>query len=200
MPKLLALLVCVCVGLSVPAGAGMLDNEAFCKSVLDESCDSLLKQLPLPAEGGLILSRSDGRYGDLLHERLVENMHERGLTLYLSDSSEGDMPSLETSLERMELTYRGIGSGLFSRGQVERSCVVSVSANLLAPDGRLLGVAGLSSLKRTELLEFDDAALARGDDALYAPAMPPSAFQRIVEPALILSITGALVYLFFASR
>jgi len=52
----------------------------------------------------------------------------------------------------------------------------------------------------SDTLSFGDARLVRGDDSFLSPALPPTLSQRVVEPGLIVGITGALVYLFFASR
>ena len=200
MSKIIGISMCFCLLLVSSTRADVASNEAFCANVLAEACDSLLLQLSLPIDGPLFLLPVNGYHGDLFYDRLADQLHEQGVALYLSDSASGRAPSLQTSLDRFELAYRGVNSGLISRGRVERSCIVSATARLLAEDGRLLRAATLSALKRVETLDYDAAKLARSGSGFYAPEMPPSVFQRVVEPALILSITGALVYLFFASH
>jgi hypothetical protein len=77
---------------------------------------------------------------------------------------------------------------------------VEVSGRLLGQNGRLLQVAKVDDYRLTDLLDFEEAEASRSKTGFYAPEMPPSFLQNVVEPALIITITGALVYLFFASR
>jgi len=90
--------------------------------------------------------------------------------------------------------------GFFSQGRVARMFGISGASQLLGSDGRLLHFAAVSTLTFCDTLSYNEARAARGKDSFMSPALPPTIYQRLVEPSLILGITGALVYLFFASR
>jgi hypothetical protein len=77
---------------------------------------------------------------------------------------------------------------------------ISGASQLLGSDGRLLHSAVVSTLTLCDTLSYNEARAARGNDSFLSPTLPPTIYQRLVEPGLILGITGALVYLFFASR
>jgi hypothetical protein len=186
--------------LLITAAAGVESNEEFCAGTLREVADSLIADLQPPQQAGVVLLPTAGFRGELLYDRLVESLQNRGYEVYLSDSSSSQRPSLQTSLDGLQLDYHGLHSGFFSRGQVERSCLVSAGARLLDSQGKLLNSASIVSYGMSDTLDFESARLARSGDGLYSPDMPASLYQRLVEPTLILSITGALVYLFFASR
>jgi hypothetical protein len=107
---------------------------------------------------------------------------------------------LESSLDKLDLDYHGHGQSLFSRGQIRRTCEVSISGRVLDPAGKLLRSANIPSCLVVDTIDYQAAMEARRDSGAFAPAMPSTFAQRVVEPAIIIGITGALVYLFFASR
>jgi hypothetical protein len=195
-------LVFCCLSLVVasPVRTEVRDNREFCSEALAESCDSLLARLELPSGGALSLPPVAAGREKLLSDRLTENLQRLRYAVYLSDSATDVRPLLQASLDRFEFDYRGISTGLLSGLRVERRCAVSVSARLLGDERRLLRTAAISGFEKREVLEYEVAERARSGDGFYAPKMPPSLLQRVIEPALIISITGALVYLFFASR
>lgn len=200
MLRVVAAALCLNTFLFLSAAAGTESNEEFCAGTLREVADSLIADLRPPQQSGVVLLPTSGFRGELLYNRLVETLQNQGYAVYLSDSSSSQRPNLQTSLDGLDLNYHGLHSGLFSRGEVERTCVVSAGARLLDGQGKLLNSTSIVTYGMSDTLDFESARLARSSDGLYAPDMPASLYQRLVEPALILSITGALVYLFFASR
>lgn len=150
----------------------------------------------------LIVSSVEGRFGETLRHRLAANLLKRGITAYLT-TEEGDKQGkylLQSTISDYSLKYVGAGGGIFRQGKVIREFKIDSESRLLADDGRLVKSLEGQSLTLSDTLSFDQARQARGEDLFMAPTLPPTTFQKLVEPGIIAGVTGILVYLFFASR
>jgi hypothetical protein len=200
MPRALALTVLLLV-FSLSAAAAVLSNEQLCEKGVETLADSLAGQLIVPADSGVMLLPVDGRFGQQLLNKLAVRLEHSGIAVYLvSTGVDSKRPVVKTIVNDYHLSYEGVHRGLFSQNRVARMFGISGAGQLLGSDGRLLRSVTVSTLTVCDTLSYDEARAARGKDSFMSPTLPPTISQRLVEPGLILGITGALVYLFFASR
>jgi hypothetical protein len=186
---------------SLSAPAAVLSNEQLCEKGVETLADSLAGRLTAPADSGVMLLPVDGRFGSQLLNNLAVSLERSGIPVYLvSGGVDSKRPIVKTTVNDYHLSYEGIHRGFFSQDRVARMFGISGASQLLGSDGRLLRSAVVSTLSLCDTLSYDEARAARGKDSFMSPTLPPTIYQRLVEPGLILSITGALVYLFFASR
>jgi hypothetical protein len=186
---------------SLSAIAAKLSNEQFCEKGVETLADSLAGQLTAPVDSGVLLLPVDGRFGQQLLNNLAIKLERSGIPVYLvSGGVDSKRPVVKTTVNDYHLSYEGVHRGFFSRGRVARMFGISGASQLLGNDGRLLHSAEVSTLTLCDTLSYTEARAARGKDRFLSPTLPPTIYQRLVEPGLILGITGALVYLFFASR
>ncbi|TFH62192.1 MAG: hypothetical protein E4G91_07660 [Candidatus Zixiibacteriota bacterium] len=200
MPKPLASALLLLL-FSLSASAAVLSNEQLCEKGVETLADSLAGQLTVPADSGVMLLPVEGRFGQQLLDNLAARLERSGIRLYLvSGGVDSKRPVVKTTVNDYHLSYEGVHRGFFSRGRVARMFGISGASQLLGSDGRLLRSATVSTLTLCDTLSYNEARAVRGRDSFMSPTLPPTIYQRLVEPGLILGITGALVYLFFASR
>ena len=185
----------------LPASAAVLTNGQLCEKGVAALADSLAGHITAPADSGVTLLPVDGRFGQQLLSNLAVRLEHSGIRVYLGSAGvDSKRPVVKTTVNDYHLSYEGVHRGFFSRGRVARMFGISGACQLLSSDGRLLQSAEVSTLTLCDTLSYDEARAARGKDSFLSPTLPPTIYQRLVEPGLILGITGALVYLFFASR
>ena len=186
---------------SLSATAAVLSNEQLCEKGVETLADSLAGQLTAPTDSGVMLLPVDGRFGQQLLNNLAVRFERSGIAVYLvSGGVDSKRPVVKTTVNDYHLSYEGVHRGFFSRGRVARMFGISGASQLLGSDGRLLHSAEVSTLILCDTLSYNEARAARGKNSFLSPSLPPTIYQRLVEPGLILGITGARVYLFFASR
>lgn len=186
---------------SLSATAAVLSNEQLCEKGVVLLADSLVTQLPIPADSGVMLLPVDGRFGQLLLNNLAAKLERSGIPVYLVSGENGSKrPVVKTIVNDYHLSYEGVRRGFFSQDRVARMFGISGAGQLLGSDGRLLHSVEVGTLTLYDTLSYNEARAVRGKDSFMSPTLPPTIYQRLVEPGLILGITGALVYLFFASR
>jgi hypothetical protein len=186
---------------TLSATAGVLSNEKFCERGVETLADSLVARLAAPADSGVLLLPVDGRFGGQLQKNLAARLESLRIPVYLVSGEVVSKRSIvKTTVNDYHLSYEGIRRGFFSQNRVARMFQVSGASQLLGSDGRLLQSAEVSGLTLCDTLSYTEARAARGKENFFSPSLPPTIYQRLVEPGLILSITGALVYVFFASR
>jgi hypothetical protein len=186
---------------SLSAAAAVLSNEQLCEKGVELLADSLAGQLTASADSGVVLFPVDGRFGQQLLNNLAVRFDRSGIAVYLvSGGVDSKRPVVKTAVNDYHLSYEGVHRGFFSRGRVARMFGISGASQLLGSDGRLLRSVVVGTLTVCDTLSYDEARATRGKDSFMSPTLPPTIYQRLVEPGLILGITGSLVYLFFASR
>jgi len=200
MPRALASVVLLLL-FYLSAAAAVLSNEQLCEKGVETLADSLARQLTAPADSGVMLLPVDGRFGQQLLNNLAVKLERSGIPVYLvSGGVDSKRPFVKTTVNDYHLSYEGVHRGFFSQSRIARMFEISGASQLLGSDGRLLHSAVVGPLSLCDTLSYDEARAARGKDSFMSPTLPPTIYQRLVEPGLILGITGALVYLFFASR
>jgi hypothetical protein len=178
-----------------------LTNEQLCSKGVARLSDSLVQQLDLDSIRSVTVAAIEGRFAQQFLDRLTSKLGDTDVTPYLQITDvPTKRPMLQAGIDDFSLSYRGVHSGLFSNGSVVREFRIAGYCRLLESDGRLLRSAAVRSLVVDDTVSYDEARLAYGNDAFLSPHLPPSLYQRLVEPGLIVGIAGALVYLFFASR
>ncbi|MCK4858733.1 MAG: hypothetical protein KAT58_12235 [candidate division Zixibacteria bacterium] len=201
MSKSLLIALYLLVVLLQTADAAIESNRQFCARAVGSLADSLIVKLQLQPAGSIRLKSTDGDLDKLLHGQLAEGLHGQGFEVYLGEESRpNQMLQLEAAITAFNLSYQSEHQSLFSRGEIRRTCTLSATARLLSEEGRLLKTASLGDFEQSDILTYRAAKQARSGGELYSPELPASMFQRVVEPVLIVGITGVLVYLFFASR
>ncbi len=177
-------------------------NHDFVAAGIDSLAVVAVKDLNSVDFPNMIVSPVDGRFGETLRDRLAANLLKKGITAFLTPG-EGDHQGkfrLQSTINDYSLRYVRTGGGVFRQGKVVREFAILSQSRLVADDGKLVSTMEARSLVVSDTLTFDQARRVRGEDSFYAPALPPTTFQRLVEPGIIAGITGVLVYLFFASR
>ncbi len=178
------------------------DNAKFVVAGLESFADTLLTR----GEAFLGMSRVSltveaGRYAEqLLNALTAELTSVREMEVYLQPPDSLRLPRLETRLDAIELSYVGIGRGVLKFPAIDRRLLLSGFGRVIDSDGKLLSTISVADLVFSDTLSYADAEAARGYEPFLAPSLPASPYRRLVEPGLVLTITGALVYVFFASR
>lgn len=177
-------------------------NHDFVSAGIDSLAAVSVKDLNSVDFPNMIVSPVDGRLGETLRDRLAANLLKQGIGAYLSQDESNSQGKflLQSTINDYSLKYTGTGSGVFRQGKVVREFAILSQSRLLADDGKLVRTLDAQSYVVSDTLTFDQARRVRGDDVFYSPGLPPTTFQRLVEPGIIAGITGILVYLFFASR
>jgi hypothetical protein len=177
-------------------------NQEFCASGVDKLAIALVADLESGESSPLIVSVIEGRFGEALRGRLAERLRERGFEVYLAaaDSSAARKYLLQSTINEYSLKYVGSDGSAFRQGKVVREFAINATKRLLERDGKLVRTFEACSVVLADTLSFDQARRAKGSDLFLSPALPPTMFQRVVEPGIIAGVTGILVYLFFASR
>ncbi|MGB5105441.1 MAG: hypothetical protein WBP29_09260 [Candidatus Zixiibacteriota bacterium] len=181
--------------------ADVLTNLQLCSRGVDSTGALFANDLNSSEFSRIIVSTIEGRFGEALRSSIAASLTKRGKTVYYAAADDNsDRLLLQSTINDYSLRYVGIGGGVFRQGKVAREFSISAAGALLASDGRLERTLETRTLMVADTLSFDQARRARGDDTFLAPALPPTTFQRLIEPGVIAGITGVLVYLFFASR
>lgn len=191
------------LGADAPAGADPAPmNTEFLfatagQAVAEAVADLDLAQADTPDETPILLASQGKHAGDWVIEHLlVEELLSRGFAVTL------DSTAAASSWPR--LSYRilalGVGgqSGILG-GTVQRRCRVDLSLRLVS-GGEVLGASQVSheatdliSRRRVESLQSGSHAFAKTD-------LQEQSWGKYVEPVIVSSVLGSLVYLFFSNR
>lgn len=203
------LLLCCSIGLA--AGPGFVlsaaadsqpTNMQFLLDTAEQAVDGALADLDLtqldtPGETAVVLTSQGKHAGDWVVEHLlVEAMLSRGFTV-AQDSAAAAPSWPHLSYRVLDLAIGG-NSGVL-RGSVQRRCRVNISLRL-AVGGEVLGVSEFSreatdriSRRQVSSLESPGYAFAKTD-------LQEQSWGKYVEPVIVSSVLGSLVYLFFSNR
>ncbi len=163
-------------------------------------CDSVLTRLGPFAEAGVAVDSVGGELGSELRHRLATSLTNAGISAHLDEHNRDGKLLLQTFIQDATLEYRSVGAGIFRQGRVMRVFTMSGYGRVLDGSGVMTRSLESLSVSVADTLDINAARAARGNGRLLAPEMPATLFQRLVEPGIVVSITGALVYIFFASR
>ncbi len=184
------------------------NNEIF----LRESIQELLKQTFVDFPSGsprlvFIDPESDHPANWFLQEELISYLTTKGFSVTLAQQESGsEKPEncwdLFYRIIQLKLTYPKVKSkGLFGKKMVTRESELNLSFRLMdTTSGKILWT------KRTNHTTFDVipqkriAMLENKQYLFLSPELPQSSTRKYIEPALVATVVGGLVYLFFASR
>ena len=201
MVKFASILILSTFWLAIPAWATVPNKLQLCTRGIDSTGAIIANDLNSGEYSGIIVSTIDGRFGEALRNSIGAALTKLGKSVYYAVPDDNkEKLLLQSTVNDYSLKYVGVGGGLFRQGKVAREFSVSAAGRITAPDGKLERTLETRTLMIADTLSFDQARRARGDDPFLAPALPPTTFQRLIEPGVIAGITGVLVYLFFASR
>lgn len=182
------------------AAAGTIDNRQFVERGIDTFSDSLILSLLVGYCDAVAIDSVAGPLGEALRQGLARRLNVQGLAGYLGSEEQDGKLLLQIYVNDYSLTYRNADAGLFRQGQVERVFALAGYGRTIQPGGEVQRAGGVTLVAVRDTLSFEQARAARAPGSLLSPELPPTLFQRVVEPGIVVSITGALVYLFFASR
>lgn len=176
-------------------------NPQFCTDAIDDLADTLFIKFKINDDKELYIDTINSILGDKLRSSLAEHFKTNAVKVYLAENSElSGQLKLTTRIDDLTLSYQRINSGLFKQGNIKRTLKITLQSSLISENGRFLQSESIPSFVKSDIISNADAKLARRGNNFYSPIVPPSLYQKMVEPALITVITGGLVYLFFASR
>ena len=156
-----------------------------------------LAQLDASGETAVLLTSQEKHAGGWIVEHiLVEAMLSRGFTIALdSTAAASSWPHLPSRV--LDLAVGGNAGVL--KGAVRRRCRANLSLLLSAGD-EVLGASEVSreatdqiSRRRVSSLESPGHAFAKTD-------LQEQSWGKYVEPVIVSSVLGSLVYLFFSNR
>jgi len=182
------------------ATAGTIDNRQFVERGIDAFSDSLILTLLVGYRDAVAIDSVAGPLGEAMRQSLARRLSAQGLASYLGGNQREGKLLLQSYVNDYSLTYRNADAGLFRQGQVERVFTLAGYGRTIRSDGELQQAGEVAIVALRDTLSFEQARAARAPGSLLSPELPPTLFQRVVEPGIVVSITGALVYLFFASR
>ncbi len=177
-----------------------MDNRSYVKAGVVHLSGIISDSITVAANSAIRIDPIEGRCGIDLAHSLATNLTARGFRILLANAADPADFSLQTTVKEYSLRYRAVGGRLFRQSRIERSFSISAGAVLSTGTGKFVRALHDAQLVQRDTLSFAEARQARGDDPFLAPPLPPGVFQRVVEPSIVVGITGALVYFFFASR
>lgn len=145
----------------------------------------------------------------LLEQELVRAAQLRGLRLYLPpDSCIGhrvnpgeNTSTLAFAVLAAGVRYGGVTGGLLKAKRVTRTAFLEVHFRMVTQEGRVLWSRDLERraedsvpLRLLRQLEQQGMSFTQGQ------VPPQRGVRRVVEPALVVAVTGLVTYLFYAYR
>ena len=156
-----------------------------------------LVQLDTSGEAAILLASQGKHAGDWIVEHLlIEEMLSRGFTVTL-DSTAAAPSSPRLSYRILDLAVGG-QSGVLG-GAVRRRCRVDLSLRLTS-NGEVLGASEVSREATDQIDRRRVASLQSGSYAFAKTDLEEQSWGKYVEPVIVSSVLGSLVYLFFSNR
>jgi hypothetical protein len=195
------LILSIAVLCTVPATATSLKtNQQFVNEGIGVFVDSLVTSLGIEAGNVVYVDSIEGEFGSIVRHTLARSLMVQGSESYLTPTVVNGKLLLQCYVNHCSLVYQGMGGGLFKPGGVERVFAITGYGRLLDERGLLVASTPQIMAALLDTLTFDQARSVVGPSRFLAPKLPPTLFQRLIEPGIVVGITGALVYLIFASR
>ena len=178
-------------------------NMDLVMETIEQAVDQALADMKFPADGPreeplLIEAQAEHQANWLVDHILAERLLGRGFAVTL-DSAGVQPGSIRLSYRILDLGVTG-QSGLW-RGQVHRQSRATLALRLSGADGETLYWQDEQTVLNTdripkgkvELLQTTGHDFARTD-------LEEQSWGRFVEPAIVSTVLGGLVYLFFSNR
>jgi hypothetical protein len=170
--------------------------------IIDELISVMMMPVFTEIEGGSAVSLSVRfpEYDWFVRHRLAVMLENEGFTVYTGNQVNEVVAALEIGVEKLTIRYgKTYGGGLWGTRMVERSAAAVFSVGLT--------VGGEESVIRRDGTIRDDIPV-KYINAVENNALPftrdvhpgGTVLDRFIAPAIILSVTAAVVYLFFSVR
>jgi len=172
----------------------------------------IVQQLGMAQNQPLVLSllaKGDTAACWLLEQAFLEALDQRGFSRIFLKRPEFRNPGsgflLEVFLETMLLRYQTVQRGWFRKSLVERQVELGVLARVTQlQDGQLVDLQAARKeykdqipMDRVKWMEDPSLPFTQGT---WLSKKPGSWYRRWLEPTLLFSVSGVIVYLFFSIR
>lgn len=179
-----------------------LTNENFLRKTINDVLQDCLTEAPFDSQLVWIEEEEGNPSAWIVKEEVVSFLKKRGpVGMTKRDEREKSFLTLSFRIIKLSLEYPEIKrKNLFGKSRVRREAQVALSFNLSDSEGRVLwskrGERGSSDLLKKEEIFF----LNNKQYSFLSPQIPEGSWGRLVEPAVVTVVAGALIYLFFANR
>jgi hypothetical protein len=182
------------------AATSLPTNIDLLVEAVEQSVDQGISGMALPAEAGmdvLVITARTPHSGNWLVEHvLAERLLNRGFSVSL-DSTRAAGHASRLSFRVLDLGVSGRGGLLRSaiRRQAHATIALRLSKdNVLSWQGECTAtVEDQIPTRRADLLEVDEPSFARVD-------LQTQSWGQFVEPVIVSTVLGGLVYMFFSNR
>ncbi|MCJ7497877.1 MAG: hypothetical protein MUO78_07055 [candidate division Zixibacteria bacterium] len=179
-----------------------LTNENFLRKTINDVLQDCLTEAPFDSQLVWIEEEEGNPSAWIVKEEVVSFLKKRGpVGMTKRDEREKSFLTLSFRIIKLSLEYPEIKrKNLFGKSRVRREAQVALSFNLNDSEGRVLwskrGERGSSDLlKKEEIFSLNNKQYS-----FLSPQIPEGSWGRLVEPAVVTVVAGALIYLFFANR
>lgn len=178
-----------------------LTNEGFLRQTINRVLEDCLKEAPLDSKLVWLKQEDEKTSGWIVEEEIVSYLGKKGeVGIGKEKIKEGDL-SLSFRIIKLSLEYPEVKRKKFlGRSWVRREVQVLLSFILSDNLGEVLW-SKKGEGKDSDLVKMDQLeALNNKHYTFLSPEVPESSWGKLVEPAVVTAVVGALVYLFFANR
>lgn len=189
------------------------DNLAVFRNLAQEVAEETLSRCDLAGEDVLTISAIPPVHEAnwVLENALVEAVTSRGMTAQTPGPSDMGITRdpahgvntthLFYRIIRAGVSYDRLSRGLFRKDRLERLVFIDAYLKVVATNGTIL-YSGDSKREWRDVMHMSEKSKLENPSFSFTSSEAPSArgLKRYVEPVLIVGVTGAIVYLFYAYR
>jgi hypothetical protein len=177
-------------------------NENFLRSTIREVLQDCLTEAPIDSQLVWIKTEGENPSNWIVEEEIVSFLQKRGpVGIVKVDEREKSFLTLNFRVIKLSLEYPEIKrENLFRKSRVRREAQVALSFDLSDSGGRVLW-SKRGEKESSDLLKKEEIfSLNNKQYSFLSPEIPEGSWGRLVEPAMVTVVAGALIYLFFANR
>ena len=198
----------------VGTAASQTTNIVFVENVADSLVEKLVKTSPDILSGPVCIVNAGGQHDlDWLFEHRFVTYFQKQTDqkIYVSNKTDGcfsltdrlkPLHTVEYDIQAYKIEYTPGKTGLDSPDLYQRSVGLSIYVRVLTqPEGRLVWNGSLEEYESDIIdksaiptLESDDEAFTHGN------YIKPESGGSVFQPIVVATVTGVIVYLFFAFR
>jgi len=178
-----------------------LTNESFLRQTINKVLEDCLKEAPLDSKLVWLKQEDEDPSGWIVEEEIVSYLRKKGEVGIGKEKIKEEDLSLSFRVIKLSLEYPEIKRKKFlGKSWVRREAQILLSFKLSDHQGEVLW-SKKGEGKDSDLVKMDQiAALNNKHYTFLSPEVPESSWGKLVEPAVVTAVVGALVYLFFANR
>jgi hypothetical protein len=177
-------------------------NENFLRSTIREVLQDCLTEAPIDSQLVWIKTEGENPSNWIVEEEIVSFLQKRGpVGIVKVDEREKSFLTLNFRVIKLSLEYPEIKrENLFRKSRVRREAQVALSFDLSDSGGRVLW-SKRGEKESSDLLKKEEIfSLNNKQYSFLSPEIPEGSWGKLVEPAMVTVVAGALIYLFFANR